>query len=459
MIKRFDLSSGAISRVRELNEGRVRYAYVLTFGCQQNEADSERVRGIAEKMGYTVTDTHVGADLIIVNTCAIREHAEMKALSMLGNFKEEKRKNPELIVGVIGCMAAEEHVVELLKQKFHYVTFTLEPNMLHKLPEVVLARLEEGKRSFVYKQDLGDVAEGLPCKRSSSHRAWVSIMYGCNNFCSYCIVPYTRGRERSRDSSDILKECRELVAAGCRDITLLGQNVNSYRSDMDFPTLLREIAAIDGDFLVRFMTSHPKDASDELIRVMSENGGKIAPYFHLPLQSGSNRILKLMHRTYDRDRFLEIAKKLRRAVPGICLSTDVIVGFPSESDADFRDTMDVLERVRFDSVYAFRFSPRAGTPAARMTDVVPPDVTDARMSELLKRQDAISEECNAPYLGTIQRVIVDSVSKKSHLGTYTARTATNKLVHFTSEGASIGEFTNVLIEKVGAFELLGKEIK
>lgn len=459
MIKRFDLSSEAITRIRELNEGKVRYAYVLTFGCQQNEADSERVRGIAEEMGYTVTDTHVGADLIIVNTCAIREHAEMKALSMLGNFKEEKRKNPELIVGVIGCMAAEEHVVELLKQKFHYVTFTLEPNMLHKLPEVVLSRLEDGKRSFVYKEDSGDVAEGLPCKRSVRHKAWVSIMYGCNNFCSYCIVPYTRGRERSRDSADIIKECRELIADGCRDITLLGQNVNSYRSDMDFPALLREIAAIDGDFLVRFMTSHPKDVSDELIRVMAESRDKIAPYFHLPLQSGSNKILKLMHRTYDRDRFLEIAEKLRRNVPGICLSTDVIIGFPGESDEDFRDTMDVLERVRFDSVYAFRFSPRAGTPAARMTDVVPPDVTDACMAELLSFQDAISEERNAPYLGTVQRVLVDSVSKKSQLGTYTARTATNKLVHFTSDEASIGEFTNVLIEKIGAFELLGKEIK
>ena len=458
MVNKHAISRDVVARVRELNSGRERTAYVLTFGCQQNEADSERMRGIAEEMGYTVTSTHVGADLIIVNTCAIREHAEMKALSMLGNFKEEKRKNPELIIGVVGCMAAEEHVVNMLKQKFHYVTFTLEPNMIHRLPEAVLARLEDGKRTFVFGEDRGDIAEDLPCKRSHGHKAWVSIMYGCNNFCSYCIVPYTRGRERSRDSGDILAECRRLITDGCREITLLGQNVNSYKSDMDFPTLLRNIASIEGDFLIRFMTSHPKDVSDKLIEVMAECRNKVAPYFHLPLQSGSNNILKSMHRTYTRERFLEIADKLRAAIPGICLSTDVIVGFPGEGDEDFADTMDVLRRVRFDIVYSFRFSPRVGTPAARMESVVSPEAVDLRMAELLKFQDTVSEECNQPYVGTVQRVLVDSVSKKTELDTYSARTDTNKLVHFTSDSARIGEFTSVVIEKAGAFELLGKEI-
>ncbi len=458
MVNRTLFSHDAAARVREILEGKERFAYVLTFGCQQNEADSERMRGIAEEMGYTIINTHVGADLIIVNTCAIREHAEMKALSMLGNFKEEKRKNPDLIIGVVGCMAAEAHVVDMLKQKFHYVTFTLEPNMLYKLPEAVLFKLLDGKRTFVLNEDRGEIAEGLPCKRSSGHRAWVSIMYGCNNFCSYCIVPYTRGRERSRDSADILDECKNLVADGCREITLLGQNVNSYKSDIDFPSLIEAIANIDGDFLVRFMTSHPKDVSDRLIEVMREYRGKIAPYFHLPLQSGSNRILKLMHRTYTRERFLTIAEKLRAAVPGICLSTDVIVGFPGESDEDFEDTMDVLSRVRFDSVYAFRFSPRAGTPAASMTEIVSPSLVDERMARLLAFQDTVSEECNKPYVGTVQRVLVDSLSKKAELGTYSARTDTNKLVHFTSSEARVGEFASVLIEKAGAFELLGKEI-
>lgn len=458
MINKHAISHEAIARVRELNNGRERIAYVLTFGCQQNESDSERMRGIAEEMGYTVANTHVGADLIIVNTCAIREHAEMKALSMLGNFKEEKRKNPELIIGVVGCMAAEEHVVDMLKQKFHYVTFTLEPNMIHKLPDAVLAKLECGKRTFILNEDVGDIAEGLPCKRTQAHRAWVSIMYGCNNFCSYCIVPYTRGRERSRDSADILKECKALVEGGCREITLLGQNVNSYKSDMDFPTLLGAIASIDGDFIVRFMTSHPKDVSDKLIEVMAEYRGKVAPYFHLPLQSGSNKILKAMHRTYTRERFLEIVDKLRTAVPEICLSTDVIVGFPGESDEDFAETMDVLHYVKFDVVYSFRFSPRVGTPAAKMENTVPAEAVDVRMAELLTFQDSVSEERNQPYIGTVQRVLVDSVSKKSELGTYSARTDTNKLVHFTAKEARIGEFANVLIEKVGAYELLGKEI-
>ncbi len=446
-----------IELVRQLNNGKAPRAYVLTFGCQQNEADSERVRGMAREMGYSITDSYVGADLIVVNTCAIRAHAEMKALSMLGNFKAEKRKNPDLIIGVIGCMAAEKKVVERLKTDFHYVTFTAEPNMLHRIPELVYTKLTEGKRGFIHGCDNGGIVEGLPCERSHAHRAWVSIMYGCNNFCSYCIVPYTRGRERSRKSEDILAECRELVRSGVKEITLLGQNVNSYRSELDFAGLLEAVAGIEGDFIIRFMTSHPKDVSDELISVMAKHRDKIAPYFHLPLQSGSNKILKAMHRTYTRERFMSIVEKLRRAVPDICLSTDVIVGFPGESDEDFADTVDILERAGFDIVYSFIFSPREGTPAAKMSDTVPREVADARMARLLALQDEISLEKNLPYVGTVQRVLVDSVSKKSELGTYTARTDTNKLVHFTAERATVGEFTDVLIERAGAFELIGKE--
>lgn len=447
-----------VLRVKALNDGHEKRAYVMTFGCQQNEADSEKVRGMAQEMGYVIADSYIGADLIIVNTCAIREHAEMKALSMLGNFKNEKRKNPELVIGVIGCMASEKHIVELIKTKFHYVSFTLEPNMLHRLPELVYNKLAEAKRGFIIGEDDGSIVEGVPVMRSTPHRAWVSIMYGCNNFCSYCIVPYTRGRERSRKTADIIRECRELIGTGVKEITLLGQNVNSYCGDVDFAGLLKLIAEIDGEFLVRFMTSHPKDVSPELINVMRDHREKIAPYFHLPLQSGSNAILRKMNRTYTRERFLDIASALRAAVPGISISTDVIVGFPGESDADFRDTLEVVEAVGFDMVYAFRYSKREGTPASRMTDQVPGDIVDGRMEELLLLADRLAEERNLGYLGTVQRVLVDSISKRSELGTYSGRTATNKLVHFTSKEDNVGKYINVKIDKVGAYELIGKEV-
>lgn len=447
-----------ILRVNALNEGAKKHAYVLTFGCQQNEADSEKVRGLAREMGYIISDSYVGADLIIVNTCAIREHAEMKALSVLGNFKAEKQKNPELVIGVIGCMASEKHVVELIKTRFHYVSFTLEPNMLHRLPELIYSKLINSKRSFILGEDDGGIVEGIPTVRSSPHRAWVSIMYGCNNFCSYCIVPYTRGRERSRKTEDIIKECRELISSGVKEITLLGQNVNSYKGDVDFAGLLRLIIGIGGDFLIRFMTSHPKDVSPDLIKVMSEHSDKIAPYFHLPLQSGSNKILRLMHRTYTKERFLEIAFALRDAVPGIALSTDVIVGFPEETDEDFCDTLDVIKAVGFDNVYAFRYSKREGTPAAKMANQVPDEIVDARMAELLSVADVMAKERNDSYLGKVERVLVDSVSKKAELGTYSGRTATNKLVHFTARENNVGKYINVRIDKVGAYELIGEEV-
>ena len=449
-------SKKSMLRVRELIGTDKKSAYVMTFGCQQNEADSERIRGMAVAMGYCLAESYEDADLIVVNTCAIREHAEMKVLSMLGNFKAEKSRNPDLIIGIVGCMAAEAHVVELLKTRFHYVTFTIEPNMLHLLPEALLLKLESGKRSFIIGKDEGKITEGLPCRRTSRHKAWVSIMYGCNNFCSYCIVPYTRGRERSRESSIILDECRALIADGVKEITLLGQNVNSYKSDIDFATLVESIAKIDGDFIIRFMTSHPKDVSDRLIEVMAAYRDKVAPYFHLPLQSGSDRILAAMNRTYTRLHFLNIAKKLRDRVPGIALSTDVIVGFPGEDESDFEDTMSVLREVEFDLVYAFKFSPRKGTPASTMSEQVSADIVDARMSRLLSMQDEISLKRNLPYSGTDVRVLVDSRSKRGENNTYTARTASNKLVHFTSDEDHVGEFVSVTVEHAGAFELIAK---
>ena len=447
-----------IDRVRALIGDKGLYCHVITFGCQQNEADSERIRGMAREMGYQISDTYENADLIIVNTCAIREHAEKKALSLLGNFKSRKRENPDLIVGVCGCMANEPHVAEKIKTDFHYVSFTLEPNMLHLVPSLVYKSMDVKKRSFIYDEDVGDVVEGMPTVRSSGHRAWVSIMYGCNNFCSYCIVPYVRGRERSRESSMILKECRELISDGVKEITLLGQNVNSYRSDMDFADLLEAIANIDGDFLVRFMTSHPKDVSDKLIEVMGKHTDKIAPYFHLPLQSGSNAILKRMNRTYTREKFLATVEKLRSAVPNMALSTDVIIGFPGEREEDFLDTMDILARVRFDVVYSFNYSARVGTPAAKMSDKVDDSDKARRMSELLKLQDVISYEKNQPLLDTIQRVLVDSYGTKDGRLTLNARTNTNKLVHFAADSELVGKFVNVKITKANGFDLIAELI-
>lgn len=447
-----------IQLVRDELKGKEKFVYISTFGCQQNEADSEKLLGLSELMGYKYTADPDTADLVIFNTCAIREHAEEKALSMLGRFKGLKSQKPDLIVGVVGCMAAEPHRAEMLKRDFHYVSFTLEPNMMHRMPELVAKKLIENKRSFILGEDMGDIYEGAPAARRVGHRAWVSIMYGCNNFCSYCIVPYVRGRERSRNSSDVIAECRALVSNGVKEITLLGQNVNSYRSDVDFADLLKSIASIDGDFLVRFMTSHPKDTSDKLINVMAEYTPKIAPYFHLPLQSGSNRILKLMNRTYTKERFLEIAATLKRKIPNVALSTDVIIGFPTETDEDFKDTMDVLAEVRFDLVYSFLYSPRVGTVAARMDGAVSKDMKNARMAELLSLQDEISIEKNLPYEGKTLRVLADSSEERENGEViYTGRTDTNKLVHFKGDGVTLGEFVFVEIEKAQPFDLIGKK--
>ncbi|MBR5144490.1 MAG: tRNA (N6-isopentenyl adenosine(37)-C2)-methylthiotransferase MiaB [Clostridia bacterium] len=444
-----------ISLVKEMNRGEKKLAHVITFGCQQNERDSETVLGLLSEMGYAPTDNPELADIIVVNTCAIREHAEVKALSLLGRFKALKKNKQELIVGVVGCMAAEPHRADMLKKDFHYVSFTLEPNMLHRIPELVYRRLADGKRSFIFGCDEGDIYEDSPAVRREKHRAWVSIMYGCNNFCSYCIVPYVRGRERSRRSEDIINECKDLVLSGVREITLLGQNVNSYKSEIGFAQLLERIAEIDGDFIIRFMTSHPKDTSDELIRVMKEHTPKIAPFFHLPLQSGSNRILKEMNRTYTRERYLEIVKALKENIPGISLSTDIIIGFPTESDSDFEDTMDILRQVEFDNVYAFLYSPREGTRASKMDGAVDRAVKDTRMAELLKLQDKLSLERNLPYEGRVERVIVDSFEIRDGVRICSGRTLSNKPVFFESD-STVGEFVYVKITKACPYHLLGE---
>ena len=447
--------ASACEYLRSFNAERKRVACVVTFGCQQNEADSERIRGMLADLGFSISDTPDEADLLIFNTCAIRAHAEDKVLSQLGGYKAKKSATDDMIIGICGCMAAERSTVDRIKTKFHYVDFTLEPNSQSLLPSLLRDAIESKRRGFVIGVDDGSITEDIPVLRKNPFSAWVSIMYGCNNFCTYCVVPYVRGRERSRRSEDILKECQELVLSGVKEITLLGQNVNSYCSDIGFPELISKIAEIDGDFTIRFMTSHPKDVSDALVFAMKKYTPKIAPYFHLPLQSGSNKILKAMNRTYDRDGFFDTVARLRAAVPDIVLSTDIIVGFPGESEEDFEDTLDVVRRVRFDSVYGFIYSEREGTRAAKLDGSIPRAVRSDRLTRLFAEQEPIARERAAAYLGRTERVLVRSVSEA---GIADSVTKSGKLVRFTAGGALPGDTVEVKITAAASYELTAERV-
>ncbi len=448
----------ANAHVASLLSDRHAAVFVLTFGCQQNEADSEKLYGMALQMGYVRANAAEEADLILVNTCAIREHAELKALSIIGGFKKLKKEHPDRILGVVGCMAAEAHRVEELKNRYPYVDFTLEPSSIHLLPVVLSSLFSRRKRRFISEPTVDCAVEGMPIARTLKHRAWVSVMYGCNNFCSYCIVPYVRNRERSRDADEVESEVRALIDAGCHDITLLGQNVNSFHGGCDFSTLLARLDRLDGDFRLRFMTSHPKDARESLIDTMA-NGKHIAKHLHLPLQSGSDRILKEMNRHYDLNRYMQIVRHVRAVMPDAALTSDIIVGFPGETEEDFSKTLDVLREVSFDSVYAFLYSPRKGTPAAEMDNQVPEEVKHERFSRLLALQDEISLEKNKPYVGKTLRVLVDSAKCTDEKTVCNGRTDTGKLVHFVGNERLIGEFCNVRIDRAEPYTLRGTLIK
>ncbi len=440
-----------------LSAGKKRHCAVVTFGCQQNEADSEKLRGMADAMGYTITEDLSKADLIVVNTCAVREHAELKALSTIGQYKHLRAKNPDLLIGVCGCMVAQKHRVEELKNSYPYVSFTFEPSSLDRFPEILWNTMRMQKRYFSFGENAREISEGIPVMRDGSAKAWVSIMYGCNNFCSYCIVPYVRDRERSREYRYVVAEVEALVKSGVKEITLLGQNVNSYKGGCTFSELLEKLAAIDGDFLIRFMTSHPKDVSDELIRVMAENK-RIAKQFHLPVQSGSDPILKAMNRHYDIAHYLGIVEKLRRAMPDITLTTDIIVGFPGETDADFQATIEILRSVRFDMLYSFIYSPRSGTPAAAREDQIAETVKAERMQQLLALQNQISLEKNQEMLGKTLRVLAEGRSKNDPT-TFTGRAESNKLVHFKADDTCIDRFVNIKIMRAEPFNLHGEIIE
>lgn len=455
-----------IKKIREINarSGKQKYAYIQTFGCQQNVADSERIAGMCVGMGYAICNEAKDADLIVVNTCAIREHAEKRALSIIGQFKHLKAEKPSLMIAVCGCMVAQEHRRNDIKFRYPYVDFIFGASSLFRLPQLISERLEKQKRLYCPEEKEYLVAEGMPVRRESNFKAWVSIMYGCNNFCTYCIVPYVRGRERSRRPEDIINEVRELVSAGYKDITLLGQNVNSYGKDAisddgeayDFADLLSDIDRIEGDYYIRFMTSHPKDASKKLIDVIAASK-HIARQFHLPMQSGSDGILRRMNRRYDTEKYMGIVNYMREKIPDITLSSDIIVGFPSETEQDFEGTLNMLSRVRFDMVYSFIYSPRNGTPAAKMDEQIDDKVKGERFDRLLALQNEISYEKNQPLKDKVIKVLCDGKSKNNE-NVFSGRSEGGKIVLFDGEDSDTGKFLNIKVTRADTFALYGEKL-
>ena len=448
------------AEVRTMNERlpRVPLAWVDTYGCQQNEADSELIRGMLTEMGYEMTDTEEGADIIVINTCAIREHAEQRVFGNVGALVHGKRRNPNQIICLCGCMAQEPHVAERIKKSYPHVDLVFGPHALWRFPEFLRRIHLRRGRVFETQNSDGAIAEGLPVRRSGKIKAWVSIMYGCNNFCSYCIVPHVRGRERSREPEIILREIRELAEQGYKDITLLGQNVNSYGKDLgcdiDFPALLEMANAIPGDFLLRFMTSHPKDATERLFDVMAKCE-KVAPVIHLPFQSGNTRVLQVMNRRYTREQYLAKVAALRERIPNIVLTSDVIVGFPGETTPEFEDTLSLIEEVRFDALFTFIYSPRKGTPAAEMPDPMSKEEKSANFNRLVEAQNRISNEKHKEYIGTVQRCLVDAEGEDPR-NNLNARTPGNRLVHFSGDPALIGQYVNIRITGCSTWALFGE---
>ena len=451
------------ARLRERLGSGERFAMVDTYGCQQNESDSEILRGFLAAMGYTMTDDEQLAEVIVVNTCAVREHAQMRVFGNVGALTHIKREHPERIVVLCGCMAQSEEIRAQIQRSYRMVDLCFGPGELWRFPELLERTMQvhglPGSRGRVFESGSGDaVAEGLPRQRDGSVKAWLTIMNGCNNFCSYCIVPYVRGRERSRRSADILAEAASLVEAGYRDITLLGQNVNSYGrgldEDTDFADLLRRINAIPGDFRIRFMTSHPKDATEKLFRTMAECE-KCAPHIHLPVQSGSDRILKAMNRQYTREQYLELTKLARRYIPELVLTTDVIVGFPGETEEDFLDTLRLTEEVRFDSMFTFIYSRRPGTPAAKLDDPTPREEIQRRFDRLVESANAVSAELHRAQEGRIVRVLIDGPGR-SGSGSLSSRTDGGRLVHLRGGADLIGRWADVKITGSNTYALSGE---
>ena len=432
-------------------------AFVDTYGCQQNEADSERLRGYLREMGFSFTASEEEADLILINTCAIRQHAEHRVLGNVGALVHTKRRRPGQIICLCGCAMQRPGMAEEIRRSYRHVDLVFGTHALWRFPQLLLQVLEGKKRVFSVEDSPGAIAEGIPMVRQDPLKAWVSVMYGCNNFCSYCIVPYVRGRERSRRPEDILSEVESLARAGCRDITLLGQNVNSYGKDLglgvDFADLLERVNAVPGDFRIRFMTSHPKDAGEKLFQAMARCE-KAAPHIHLPVQSGCDRVLSAMNRGYTREQYLEKVRRLRELIPHIVLTSDIIVGFPGETREEFLQTLSLVEEVEYDALFTFLFSPRPGTPAAALPDPVPPEEKQRNFQQLVDAQNRISAKKHGAYVGTVQQVLVDGTSDDPD-HPLTGRTPGGRLVHLTGESGLVGRVIPVTITGSSTWALFG----
>ena len=433
-------------------------ALVDTFGCQQNVADGQKLMGMLREMGFAFTDDSARADVIVLNTCAVREHAEKRVYGNLGALTHTKKANPAQVICLCGCMAQQSRVAEKVRASYRHVDLVFGPHVLWRFPELLKKVYWEHGRVFSIDDSPGCIAEGLPIVREDRTKAWVSVMYGCNNFCSYCIVPYVRGRERSRGREHILADVTALAAEGYKDITLLGQNVNSYGKDLpggvDFADLLAALDGVDGDFWLRFMTSHPKDASHKLLDAMARCG-KVAEHLHLPFQSGSSRVLRAMNRGYTREEYLALADYARSVMPDLVLTSDVIVGFPGETEAEFEETLSLVKEVGFDALFTFIYSPRPGTPAAELPDPVPRAEKQRWFDELLRVQNDISARKHAAYVGTAQRVLVDGESGDARWP-LSARTAGGRLVHLTGDKSAIGTFRTAQITDSNTWALFGR---
>lgn len=454
------LTCEAVRQIMQVRKrGEKPLAMVHTYGCQQNAADGERMKGMLREMGFSFTDSPDEADLVLFNTCAVREHAEDRVFGNVGALKNQKRRHPGMIIALCGCMMEQEHVAERIKKSFPYVNLVFGTHVIHRFPELLLKTLTDSERVFERGDESPDqqIPEGLPIVRESDSRAFVTVMYGCNNFCSYCIVPYVRGRERSREPDRIVEECRELIVQGYKEITLLGQNVNSYGKTLSqpisFSELLRRIDAIDGDYRLRFMTSHPKDATHELMDTMA-GSRHIAHHLHLPFQSGNDRILREMNRHYDREKYLSLVRYAKEKMPDLSLTSDVIVGFPGETYEEFCDTLSLIREVGFTSLFTFIYSPRKGTRAAQMPDPVSHEEKARWMGQLLKTQEEIAAARCASMVGQTVRVLVEERNEKN--GLLSGRTEGSVIVEFPGEDALIGQFCAVTITQARNWMLRGQ---
>ena len=450
-----------MQKVAELNAKREQppVAHVHSFGCQQNVSDGEKLKGMLAEMGYGFSDKPDGADLVLFNTCAVRENAEDRVFGNLGALKADKKLNPDMLIGVCGCMVQQEHITERIRKSFPYVDIVFGTHVLHTLPKIVYDALSTHKRQISIPQSDGVIAEGIPLKRESTIKASIPIMYGCNNFCTYCVVPLVRGRERSRDIEDIVSEAEQLIRGGTKELLLLGQNVNSYGKELgtSFAELLRRINAIEGEFRISYMSSHPKDATHELIDTIAECE-KVSRQFHLPVQSGSSRVLKMMNRGYTREQYLDLIGYVKQRIPDVSLTSDILVGFPGETYEDFCETLSLVKEVRYDSLFTFIYSPRKGTKAAAMPDPISAEKKGKWFRELLDVQSEIGCAGYESYVGQTMRVLCEGTGRTRD-GGLTGKSRQNIIVDFDGDKSLIGSFVTVEITEALAWALRGKIIQ